>query len=39
MNPKLVEFKEYLSHLLDEYNFAAERIIRYEYKPGGREVL
>lgn len=35
MNPKLVEFKEYLSELLDEYNFAAKRIIRYEYKAGG----
>jgi hypothetical protein len=34
MNPKLVEFQEYLSNLLDEYNFAAGQIIRYEYGEG-----
>jgi hypothetical protein len=34
MNPKLIEFQEYLSNLLDEYNFAASQVIRYEYKAG-----
>jgi hypothetical protein len=39
MNPKLIEFQEYLSNLLDEYNFTARQIIRYEYRAGAYKFL